>query len=173
MTFRLCAQHPKAYVSKLPPELVAMIEDFVIQHARSRMRASLFQSYQCFKAECKLRDHASELGADDVKRYERIYEECCTDGDFCSDHRDEMLENGCFCKDVREAHVEYTDMWSCEIASHWNMEPYSEHNSSPRPLAKVSNILFSSMRLLISQRACSKTLDCKLSCRTTLLTRRK
>ena len=150
--FRFCAQHgqgPDAHISKVPPELVAMIEDYVIEHARSHTRPSLSQNYKCFKAECTLKDHTEaphsarqdqNLDLEDHREYLETCEECRLEQDFCDLHGNTTLGEDFLYDVIYDEHRTRNHEWSDQMESLWNVEPCSRH-SRPGELAKVSNTL--------------------------------
>jgi hypothetical protein len=77
-TLRLChrfGKGPSATITRLPPELLSMIEDFVYQDFMPHYSA-WFQPFECFQKTCDLLDHAPDHVWDAAAEFTSPCEAC-------------------------------------------------------------------------------------------------
>lgn len=117
-TFRLCARY-NAFLSRLPPELLSSIEDYVLSSSRANEIAKRDMPFRCLTDDCMPDDHLTvdkrdelkqlALGAfesqnlnvldeDDQSAFEEAFEDFFVeflyenDGDWGEKHRDQLEE---------------------------------------------------------------------------------
>ena len=153
-TLRSCARPGtsfKTHLSKLPPELVAMIENYVVKPARSNVRRSLSRSYQCFQEKCEISDH---IDLDSLPKHflEKVHDcpECDVPSDLplalCEYHQNESMQACVDEEKDAEFHMSSRDEWYSEMVDNWNVQPEAKQHT--KALSNVSTVSCISVFLL-------------------------
>lgn len=152
---RLCnrlGQGPAAYITKLPVELVYMVEEMLMHDVRRRAECTWEESFECFEDRCRPIDHLQQDYHKDM--YYRITDGVDMEDDRHLDVLDQMGEMLGETSEHLDEHFSRKSAWRHRVCQHGrpnHQGAFSQYDKVPNSMSRSSQAP-SVVRLSTSER---------------------